>query len=71
MSSPNSTALQQLHHLDTASSAFRNQLSNVLSSEEYEQSVQNLEGDNLVSLVDYLDKVRRRVVLAHPPLKSM
>ena len=58
MSSPNPTVLQQLHRLDSSSSSFHIQLSNVLDSEQYERTVSNLEGNDLVSLVDYLDQVR-------------
>ena len=63
MYSPDSTALQRLRHLDRSPSNFHDQLNNVLSSEEYELSVSNLEGNDLVLLVDYLDEVRRCVVL--------
>ena len=63
MSSPNSTALEQLRHLDRSSSNFHDQLSSVLSGEEYELSVSKLEGNDLVLLVDYLDRVRRCTVL--------
>ena len=49
--------MQQLPRLNKFSPDFHDQLSNVLSSEEYEQSVPNLQGNDLVSLVDYLDKV--------------
>ena len=63
MSSPNSTALEQLRHLDRSSSNFHDQLSSVLSGKEYELAVSKLEGDDLVLLVDYLDRVRRCTVL--------
>ena len=59
MSSPNPTTLQQLRCLDRSSSNFHNQLTNVLYGEGYERSVLNLQGSDLVSLVDYLDKVCR------------
>ena len=58
------TALQQLLCLDSSSSLFHTQLGNVLHSETYKQSVLNLQGDDLVLLVDYLDKV----CSAHPSL---
>ena len=61
--------LQQLHHLDRFSSDFHDQVSNALYGEEYKQCVPNLQGDDLVWLVDYLDKVRRRVSLLHSLLK--
>ena len=57
MSPPNLTALQQLRRLDRSSPGFHDQLSNVLNSKQYERTVPNLQGDELVSLVDYLDQV--------------
>ena len=57
--------LQQLHHLDKSSSGFHDQLCNILYGEEYKQSVSNLQGGNLVELVDCLDKVRRCGALSH------
>lgn len=54
---PSSPALQQLRRLDRSSSDFHDQLSNVLYGEEYQQCVRNLQGDESVWLVDYLDKV--------------
>ena len=70
MSSPNSTALRQLDLLNRSSPDFHDQLSNVLHGKEYRQCVPNLQGDDLVWLVDYLDKVRHHAVLPHPPLKA-
>ena len=54
---PSSPALQQLHHLNRSSPNFHHQLCNVLYGGEYSQCVPNLQGDDLVWLVDYLDKV--------------
>ena len=68
MSSPTSPALQKLHHLDRSSPNFHDQLCNALHGEEYTQCVLNLQGDDLVWIVDYLDKVRRRVTLPYSPL---
>ena len=68
MSSPTSPALQQLHHLDRSSPDFHDQLCSALHGEEYTQCVQNLQGDDLVWVVDYLDKVRRRVAFPYSPL---
>ena len=59
MSPPSSPALQQLHRLDKSSSDFQDQLWNVLHGKEYIQCERNLQGEDLVWLVDYLDKVRR------------
>lgn len=58
--------LQQLHRLDGSSSWFPDKLSNILYGEEYKRCVGDLRSDDLVSLVDYLDKVRCRIPL--PPL---
>ena len=69
MSSPSPPALQQLHHLDRSSPEFHDHLCNVFYGEEFQKCVQNLQGDDLVWLIDYLDKVRRHVVLLCPPIK--
>jgi len=61
--------LGQLHHLDRSSSTFHDQLSSILYGEEFRQHVPNLQSDGLVWLVDYLDKVRRRVSLLRSLLK--
>ena len=71
MSPPNSTVLRQLHRFDTSSPTFHDQLSNVLSGEEYERSVRNIEDNDLVLLVDYLDKVRRRIAFPYSPFKPV
>jgi len=63
--SPRPPALQQLRRLDQSSSDFHDQLCNVLYGKDYAQCVPNLQGDDVVWLVDYLDKVRRRVALPH------
>jgi len=55
MSLPSSPALQKL--------------SNVLYGEEYTLYVTNLQGDGLVWLVDYLDKVHRHIVPPYSPFK--
>ena len=69
MSSPGSPALQQLYHLDRSSSDFHDRLCNVFYGSEYSQCVPNLEGDDLVWLVDYLDKVCCRVTFPRPLLQ--
>ena len=66
MSSHRSPALEQLHYLDRSSPDFHDRLSNVLYGEEYQQCVQSLQDDDLVWLVDYLDKVRHQVAQAFP-----
>jgi len=70
MSSPSPQVLQELHRLDKSSPDFHDQLCNVLYGQEYVRCVPNLQGDDLVWLVDYLDKVRR-VALPHSPPKSV
>ena len=65
MSSPRLLALQRLHRLDRSSSGFHDQLSRVLCEEEYRQCAPNLQGDDLVWLVDYLDKVRCHVAIPY------
>ena len=70
MSSPSSSTLQELHRLDRSSPDFQGQLSGILYGQEYVRCVPNLQGDDLVWLVDYLDKVRCYVALSpHSPLK--
>ena len=71
MSSSNPTALQRLRRLDRSSPNFHNQLSNVLFGEEYGQSVPNLRGNDLVSLVDYLDKACRPISPLRPQFKRV
>ncbi|KAF9643194.1 hypothetical protein BDM02DRAFT_3151818 [Thelephora ganbajun] len=56
MASPSSPALQRLHHLDASSPNFHDKLHNVLYGEEYANCVPNLKVDDLVWLVEYLDK---------------
>ena len=67
MSSPRPPALQQLHRLDRSSSGFHDQLSNVLYAEEYQKCAPNLQGDDSVWLIDYLDKVRCRTTIPRSP----
>ena len=69
MSSPGLPALQPLRHLNESSPGFHDQLSNILYGKEYEQCVPNLEGNDLVWLVDYLDKVRRDISVPCSPPK--
>ena len=69
MPPPNSPVLQRLDHLDGSLSGFHDQLHDLLYGEEYHQCVRDLQGDDLVWLVDYLDRVRPRVTVRHSPLK--
>ena len=62
--------LQQLHHLDRSLSSFHDRLSSILYGAEYRQDGPNLQGDDLVRLVDYLDKARRCIPLPTPHLSQ-
>ena len=57
MSPPSPPALLQLYHLDKSLPDFHDKLCNVFYGREYSQCVPDLQGDDLVWLVDYLDKV--------------
>ena len=70
MSSPSSLALLQLRHLDKSSPDFHDQLCNVLYGEEYTKRVSDLQSDDSVWLVGYLDKVCRRIIFPHSPSQS-
>jgi len=69
MSPPSPPVLQELHRLDRSSPDFQGQLSRILYGQEYMRCVPDLQGDDLVWLVDYLDKVRRDIALPHSLLK--
>ncbi|KAF9649285.1 kinase-like protein [Thelephora ganbajun] len=58
---PRAPALQKLHHLNRSSPDFHNQFCGVLYEQEYIQCAQNVEGDDLVWLVDYLNKALDRL----------
>jgi len=66
---PFQNALQQLYRLDGSSLEFRDQLSNVLNEEGYAQWVPNVRGDDLMWLIDHLDKVRHRISISRLPLE--
>ena len=61
--------LEQLRSLDQSSSEFPNQVCNVLYRKDYQQWVNNLQGNELVGFVDYLDKVRCRFLPPYSLLK--
>ena len=61
MSYPN--PLKQFHCLDSAFPTFHDQVCNILYGKEYMQWVPTVQGDDLVVLVDYLDKVRYPISL--------
>ena len=58
--------LQQLGRLDSSSSGFHDQLSNILYGEDYARYMPGLQGNDLAWLADFLDNVRRRVPLLPP-----
>jgi len=58
--------LQQLRHLDRSTSGFHDQLTRVLNGEDYQQRAPNLQGDDLVWLIDYLDEVCRHITFPRP-----
>lgn len=60
--------LGQLRRLDGSSPGFHDQLSHVLYGEEYKKWVSSIDGEDLVWLVDYLDKVRCHVAVPDPRL---
>ena len=71
-SSPTSLSLlQELHCLDGSLSGFHDRLCNVLYGEEYQRDMPNLQDDDLVRLVDYLDKVCCHVAHPHPLLEPV
>jgi len=61
MSPPSHPVLQQLPPLDKSSSRFHDQLSDILHKEEFKICVPGLQDDDLMWLVEYLDKVRRHI----------
>ena len=69
MASPTLPTLQQLDRLNRSSPDFQDQLGTVLSGKEYKRCVLNLQGDNLIWLVNYLDEACRCVVSPYSPLK--
>jgi hypothetical protein len=62
---PLHNVLKQLDRLNNSLSGFHDELSNVLSWEEYKQCVPNLQNGDLVWLVEYLDRVRHRIAPPH------
>jgi len=51
------TPLQRLRDLDKSSPQFHDQLSDALRRKEYRNCVSNLRSEDLVWLVEYLDRV--------------
>ena len=63
--------LEQLRRLDRSSSRFHDQVSNILYGEDYKQWVPTVQDNDLMGLVDCLDKVRCHVPLLHSLLKPL
>ena len=63
MSSTSLPALQQLRSLDRSSPGFHDQVCSVLYEEEYQKCMLDLQGDDSAWLVEYLNEVRRRIIL--------
>jgi len=62
-----SPVLQKLHQLDGSSSGFHDELSSIFYGEEYRRCAEDLQGDDLLWLVGYLDKVRYHFTLPCSP----
>ena len=65
---PTSPALKRLYDLDEYSPVFQDELSDVLHEEEFAQWASNLQGEDLVWFIDYLDRVSRCVSFLRIPL---
>ena len=57
---------QRLRDLDKASPQFHKHLSDILSENEYRKAIPNLQGEDLVWLVEYLDSVSLQLISSHP-----
>ena len=60
---PPRSPLEQLRSLDESSPEFQSQVSNIVVAKEFKDWVPTIQDDDLVELVDYLDKVRRPLSL--------
>ena len=69
MLSTSPLSLRRLRSLTEPSLEFQDQLSDVLNGEEYTQWAPNLCRNEVEWLIDYLDKVCRRVTFLRSPLK--
>ena len=65
---PTSPALKRLYDLDDSSPAFQDELFDVLIEDKFAQWEPNFQGEDLVWLIDYLDRVSRRVSFLRIPL---
>ena len=70
MDLPTDSVLQQIYHLDKSSPDFRSQLNDALHRQEYHQRAQELNADDLMWLVGYLDDVRCHITSSHPALSQ-
>ena len=57
---------RQLHDLDRTSPRFHKQLLDILHADEYQNVIPNLENEDVVWLVRYLDKVSHQTVFPLP-----
>lgn len=57
---------RQLHDLDRTSPRFHKQLLDILHADEYQNIIPNLENEDVVWLVRYLDKVSHQIVFPLP-----
>ena len=62
--------LQQLYDLDRASPLFHERLRDFLCGDAYRNALPNLQGDNLVSLLKYLDNVSFYIIFPRAALKT-
>lgn len=69
MSSPSFLPLQWLNCLDSSSPDFENELHDILYSPEYVGCEKTIGNNDLVWLIDYLDKVHHHVTGPRPLLK--
>ena len=71
MSLPVSPVLQELHGLDGSSPDFSDQLNNLLCREDYLSCEKDIDDNDVMWLVDYLDTVCSRTTVPCSPLKQV
>ena len=62
--------LKQLHDLNRTLPQFHRQLSNFLHGDEYRNAIPNLQGEDLMWLVEYLDSVNSQTISPHSKLNN-
>jgi hypothetical protein len=62
--------LERLDRLDKSSSNFHDRLCNVLYAREYRQCLLNLQDDDLMWFVEYLDRVRCGIAIPRTSLRQ-